>query len=272
MGRKKLTPEQEVELHNLRVHANFQREIAEKLNLIIDGNVSNKPTRFFEVGQRVIFGGFGKSWVKEVLSDGALYILGVILNSRESGDFEDQRVAFWHDVFPYKTIEHYKEIQVFNKKFDYGNVFNQPIDSLFHRYYWGGIDMNPEYQRGNVWEIQDKISLIDSIFNDIEIGRIVLMNLPYNDERKKQYEIIDGKQRLSTLVEFFEDRFKYNGLFFSEMHPLDKHHFTNKQLAIIEVDTMPRELVLEYFIRINTSGRPVDINHLNKVKKMKTPK
>lgn len=56
------------------------------------------------------------------------------------------------------------------------------------------------------------------------------------------------------------------------MHPLDKHHFTNKQLAIIEVDTMPRELVLEYFIRINTSGRPVDINHLNKVKKMKTPK
>ena len=104
--------------------------------------------------------------------------------------------------------------------------------------------------------------------NDIEIGRIVLMKRPYEDTRKHMYEMIDGKQRLTTLLEFYEDRFEYKGLKFSEMHPWDQSHFGQKQMAVIEAPEMSQQEILEYFIRVNTSGRPVNPEHLDKVKSM----
>ncbi len=272
MARTKLTPEQKEaqrkasELAN--IESNRQRDINDRLKDVAEGRVSPVRTRMHSIGDKVEYGAFEEVWVKDILANGLVYILGVISSERDKGKFEDQRVAAWHDVFPFRTIEEKKAVPVLNKKFDFGNVFNQPITSLLHRHYYWGVDMNPEYQRGNVWSLEDKVALIDSLFNDIEIGRVVLMKRDYEDERKEAYEIIDGKQRLTALSEFYEDRFQYKGLFFSQMHPFDQNHFENKQLAVIEAPNMSREKVIDYFIRVNTSGRPVNPEHLEKVKSM----
>lgn len=250
------------------IESNRQRDINDRLKDVEEGRVSPNRTRTHSIGDKVEFGTFDEVWVKDILANGLVYVLGVISFERDKGKFEDQRVAAWHDVFPYRTIEEKKAVPVLNKKFYFGNVFNQPISSVLHRHYYWGVDMNPEYQRGNVWSLEDKVALIDSIFNDIEIGRIVLMKRDYSSERKETYEIIDGKQRLTALTEFFEDRFQYKGLFFSQMHPADQNHFENKQMAVIEAPEMSREQVIEYFIRVNISGRPVNPEHLEKVKAM----
>lgn len=272
MARTKLTPEEkatkEKEQALAIAEANRQRDINDRLKDVAEGRVSPNRTRMHSIGDKVEFGTFEEVWVKDILANGLVYVLGVISFERDKGKFEDQRVAAWHDVFPYRTSEEKKAVPVLNKKFDFGNVFNQPISSVLHRYYYWGVDMNPEYQRGNVWSLEDKVALIDSIFNDIEIGRIVLMKRDYSYERKEAYEIIDGKQRLTALTEFYEDRFQYKGLFFSQMHPFDQNHFENKQMAVIEAPEMSREQVIEYFIRVNISGRPVNPEHLEKVKAM----
>jgi uncharacterized protein with ParB-like and HNH nuclease domain len=41
--------------------------------------------------------------------------------------------------------------------------------------------MNPEYQRGFVWKEEHKLKLIDSIFNGIEIGKMVFVRLPWKE-------------------------------------------------------------------------------------------
>lgn len=84
------------------------------------------------------------------------------------------------------------------------------ISTLLNLYYFQGVNMNPIYQRGLVWNEQDKESLIESIFLGANIGLFIFrdsngkLDEPWN-------EIVDGKQRLSTIVDFFENRFRYRG-------------------------------------------------------------
>ena len=73
------------------------------------------------------------------------------------------------------------------------------------------IDEKPVYQRrGKVWPDKDKAFLIDSILNDYDIPKIYLADFtsvrsPLN-KRKKRYAVIDGKQRLEAITEFFDGK------------------------------------------------------------------
>lgn len=273
MAKTKLSPE-EKEAKKLaddaaRIEGVWQSQVQEILKQVEEGKISKSPTRTFMVGQQVDYGNFISCHISEVLADGRAYTMDVIVHAtRDHAEHKDRRVAAWHDIFPYRTIETKKAITPIHNKFYFGQTFNQSIQGIIHSYYYFGIDLNPPYQRGNVWSLEDKVSLIDSIMNDIEIGRIVLMRREWSDERKYMYELIDGKQRLTTLIEFYEDRFEYKGLKFSQMHPSDQNHFENKQMAVIEAPELNEQEILEYFIRVNTSGRPVNPEHLDKVKNM----
>jgi len=44
------------------------------------------------------------------------------------------------------------------------------------------IDLTPDYQRGNVWSDYQKVDLIDSIFNEIDIGKLLSLNIRYPRE------------------------------------------------------------------------------------------
>ena len=68
-------------------------------------------------------------------------------------------------------------------------------------YHRGLID-NPDYQRGYVWTLEDKQKLIQSIFNRADIGKFVFIE----DENYREYrlEVIDGKQRLRAILDYYE--------------------------------------------------------------------
>ena len=53
-------------------------------------------------------------------------------------------------------------------------------------------------------------------------------------EEQKRCEIIDGKQRLSTLVEFYENRFQYEGKYFTDLGFEDRHQFTSFNIVFGE--------------------------------------
>lgn len=145
---------------------------------------------------------------------------------------------------------------------------NSTISSLLSLYYHFGIDLNPAYQRDFVWDEKDKSYLLDSVFhNGIEIGRFVLVKLSGEAWKKRDYshEILDGKQRLSTLIEFYENRISYKGMYFNDMHPLDKRQFLDKHIAIGEVSDLTYEETLKLFLAVNRGGRAMDNNHLQTI-------
>ncbi|MCF8543163.1 MAG: DUF262 domain-containing protein [Candidatus Nanopelagicales bacterium] len=67
------------------------------------------------------------------------------------------------------------------------------------------LDLSPPNQRRQVWTETSRMFLIDSIARRVPIGAITL----YVDESKgyKVWEVIDGKQRLTTFLEFLGDAF-----------------------------------------------------------------
>ena len=147
---------------------------------------------------------------------------------------------------------------------------NSTIESLIHKYYAFGINMNPDYQRDYVWELSDKQLLIDSIFNNIDIGKFAFIHLDYNTWNKTgyAYEILDGKQRLKTIIDFYENRFPYKGVYYNDLSGMDKRIFKNHSIVQGEVSETERKDVLKYFLMLNRTGKVMDQKHLDNVEKM----
>lgn len=64
------------------------------------------------------------------------------------------------------------------------------------------IDLDADYQREKIWSTKNQEELLDSILVDIDIPKLYLVEI--KDSKQFDYECIDGKQRMTTLVRFFK--------------------------------------------------------------------
>src|SRR5438876_7989913 len=63
----------------------------------------------------------------------------------------------------------------------------------------------PEYQRQpNLWSNEKKGLLIDSILRDIDIPKLY-----FNQTKDKNFEVVDGQQRLWAIWQFLDDEYSY---------------------------------------------------------------
>jgi len=137
------------------------------------------------------------------------------------------------------------------------------------------IDMKPVYQReGRLWSRADKAFLIDSILNGYDIPKIYMTDFTVgvvNLNRKGlPYAIIDGKQRLEAIFDFFDgkllldDEFvfqqnpklKLAGLGYSDLTKLYSEVadvFNTWPLSVVHVVTDEHEKIDELFVRLNRS-------------------
>ncbi|EKF6713372.1 DUF262 domain-containing protein [Vibrio cholerae] len=79
------------------------------------------------------------------------------------------------------------------------------IQSIYSLYREGKLIVNRRYQRKLVWTLEEKQKLIESILNKYPIPAILIAE---SEDKKGQYEIIDGLQRLHAMMSFIEVSFK----------------------------------------------------------------
>jgi Protein of unknown function DUF262/Putative DNA-binding domain len=86
------------------------------------------------------------------------------------------------------------------------DLASQPtsIQSLYSWYSDGRLLVNRRYQRKLVWTLEEKQKLIESILRKYPIPAVLLAEPA---ESKATYEIIDGLQRLHTILSFIETSF-----------------------------------------------------------------
>lgn len=264
MARKKVEKELTIAEKLQREKENGLRDIERKLPYL------NSPSYFFNVGDKVKCGSFKESIVEDILYGGKAYVLKCIATNNNYGnpyDYETYRVATWVNVRPLdsKTETNFSENQDVRL-----NYYNFTIEELILKQYGFGIDFDPDYQRGYVWDDTDKELLLDSIFKNIDIGKFVLIHLSDIEWMKKgiSYEILDGKQRLSTLIEFYENKLAYKGKYYNDLSRRDKRTFNNHQIAVAEVRETDKKTVLKYFLMLNRTGKSMDESHLIEVEKM----
>lgn len=148
------------------------------------------------------------------------------------------------------------------------------VADLVHLYENGMLDLSPAFQRKSVWLLKDRQKLIDTVVRNYPLPAIFLYRK--DDEGELMYSVIDGKQRLETLLGFlgclrgrgFEARIevqgmegvqrvstrtlKSNKLFREKLRP----HFMGYRIPVIEV-AGPLSDIIEVFVRINSTGKPL---------------
>lgn len=140
---------------------------------------------------------------------------------------------------------------------------------------WEGIDFEPVYQRkGHIWSPGQKQFLIDSILNNFDVPKLYLADFTFLNSNlnvnKKKYAVIDGKQRLLAVHDFFNDKItlprdfslfdqpelRLSGFSYSDLvknHPKVARKFDNASLTIMSVITDNESKINELFVRLNSS-------------------
>jgi hypothetical protein len=227
-----------------------------------------EPTYYFNIGDKVHIGNLRDVTIVEILHDGKMYrIQYSVIHTNYGKPYQEdglERYVWWYDLRPLsQTTESLISEDAEVLKLSYSPM---QIDALLGRYYHFGTDMNPDYQRDYVWSEEDKVALIDSIFHGIDIGKFAYADNPVSDHYL--YEIIDGKQRLRTIIDFYENRFPYKGKYFNDLCYRDQNHFENYAVSVADVRNVDRNTVMKYFVAMNSQGRIMDSAHLDKVRAM----
>ena len=164
------------------------------------------------------------------------------------------------------------------------------ISVFYENYQLGKYNMNPEYQRDdNVWEAPQKSFLIDTILKNFPMPPIFLEQRIEQTTGKTTYDVIDGKQRLSTIVSFIEgnvslpDTFgtdeygydKINGKNFSEIQKMAKDDetisdfvadFWSYTISVEYIERPDTKVVDNIFDRLNREGTRLNAAELRKAK------
>ena len=122
------------------------------------------------------------------------------------------------------------------------NTETVTISALCHDIDDNFYNLNPEHQRNIIHNIEWKKNLIETIFTT------GLIPTTYWHENNNKRESLDGKQRISTILEFKKNEFKYKGKTYDELSDEDKRHFNTFPLALgISSRTLTKEEVHNIF-------------------------
>lgn len=77
------------------------------------------------------------------------------------------------------------------------------IQVLIDLYGKGQINLNPSYQRGDVWSASMRSDLINSLWNNFNIPPVLFNQIGDLDDGTFIFNTIDGKQRLTSFIKFF---------------------------------------------------------------------
>lgn len=125
----------------------------------------------------------------------------------------------------------------------------------------GMIELNPGYQRHRVWNDNKKKSLlIESL-----MLRIPIPAFYFYENEEGNYQVIDGQQRLMTIQEFVQGKFRLSGLEylgkdndkkgFKDLDVKYVQRIYRTQIAVNILDARsPKKVIYDIFRRVNTGG------------------
>ena len=189
------------------------------------------------------------------------------LESKE--DWKDEDIVAWEEEdleLSNPSILNSRETQlrVIRTNQDYNlDYLNQSIDNT--------IILGPDYQRRSRWSTVQKSLLIESFLLNIPIPPIFLYEKDFHS-----YEVVDGRQRLEAIQDFFLDKFRLkklsyyghlNGCKFSELKTEDQRLLMRRSISATILmaeskgfDEIDVRMLL--FDRLNTGGVKLNAQEL----------
>ena len=241
--------------------------------------------------------------VKRVLDDGSIVVCDKDNDYREvikPGDYEFDTFRIGANPFPKKTWR--GELRTVN--YDISTILGQFGVRVWRKgstvreeppYVYGGVEVsevnyNPYvfdregnkeyYQRDYCWTFEQEQLFIESIYQEINCGMIVVRKRNFNwiegqiDKGNNEVsflDVVDGKQRIHTLIRFVFDEFQdLHGNYFSDLSEYAKVKFCNSMvLTYGELgENATDDDVIATFLGVNYMGVPMSKGHIDYVKEI----
>lgn len=116
------------------------------------------------------------------------------------------------------------------------------LQTLYQRINNGDLDLQPEFQRGEVWSEQKRQRLIDSILRDWQVPPVHVVV----DSETSSQSVLDGQQRLAAIRDFFDGRIRING----HIEPIDSSIERLHGLSFGQLPQDVRRKIERYSIRV----------------------
>jgi len=135
------------------------------------------------------------------------------------------------------------------------------------------LNLDPDYQRGRVWPHKTKVAWIEFLLQG-GIANPIYFNCPgWMKDFRGPFEIVEGKQRLETTLEFLENKFpvfpglqgKNEGWFRNEIEP---KIFQGIHLKIAIHNLQTRKEVLKWYLELNEGQVPHTDEEFARVRKL----
>jgi len=160
------------------------------------------------------------------------------------------------------------------------------VETVITQIQKGNIELNPKFQRRNAWDDIKRSRLIESLILGMPVPEIVLAEDP---NRKGSFFVIDGKQRLTSIIGFVESensKFQYwndaelqglktredlNGLTYPVLSSEPKYEnehrrFTNQGIrSTLITNYKSQDVLYDIFYRLNTGSVPLSTQELRQV-------
>lgn len=122
----------------------------------------------------------------------------------------------------------------------------------------GHLELSPDFQRRSVWTEKAKSYLIDTIIRGKPIPKILISQRLQGTKNVRI--VVDGQQRLRTMLGFYNGDFKisrvhneeYAGKTFDSLPKEVQNEFLKYELGVDLLFDMPYEDILDIFARINS--------------------
>lgn len=136
------------------------------------------------------------------------------------------------------------------------------------------------YQRDFCWSLKDEQLFIESIYQRINCGLVIVRKRSWgwlekqiangNDEVAFN-DIVDGKQRMHTIDRFVNNKFQdLHGNYFSDLSTQAQYQFYDSnslQFAVFHEDVTD-EMIVKAFLNVNFTGVPMSQEHIDYVKEI----
>ncbi len=126
--------------------------------------------------------------------------------------------------------------------------------------------VNTEYQRGGgLWPSPAKSYFVDTILKEFPFPKVYFHERVDMKTKKPRREIVDGQQRISTIVDFVDDKFSlgnnargFEGKRFSELTVEQQESFYSYTVSVDVIRNADRSEILQMFRRMNAFTLPLN--------------
>lgn len=121
---------------------------------------------------------------------------------------------------------------------------------------FGGLDLQPSYQRGYVWKDDFKDKLIYSIIKSYPTGNISIRVLKDANAKGAKSEVVDGQQRLTTIRDFILNEYTIKSEWSRKIIELIRDYFEQAKESDESLDKLLKKLSNKGAIKLKYKDLP----------------